>query len=193
MRSWRKGWSSPLPRRCNRPTSRRRNQRMRSSLVIGLSFVAALILSVVPMPAPFDAGRPMWLAMVVAYWVMALPHRVGLLTAWVAGLATDVLFGELFGQNALVLVMVAWLVLLLYQRIRRFPLSAQGRGMLPVLGIAQMVSLWLSSLVGNRPPTLLYLLPALVSTVLWPWVFTVLRLLRRRFHVLWAPGPSGLG
>ena len=157
---------------------------MRSSLVIGLSFVAALILSVVPMPAPFDAGRPMWLAMVVAYWVMALPHRVGLLTAWVAGLATDVLFGELFGQNALVLVMVAWLVLLLYQRIRRFPLWQQSLVMLPGLGIAQMVSLWLSSLGGNRPPTLLYLLPALVSTVLWPWVFTVLRLLRRRFHVL---------
>jgi rod shape-determining protein MreD len=125
----------------------------------------------------------MWLAMVVAYWVMALPHRVGLLTAWVAGLATDVLFGELFGQNALVLVLVAWLVLLLYQRIRRFPLWQQSLVMLPVLGIAQMVSLWLSSLAGNRPPTLLYLLPAIVSTVLWPWVFTVLRLIRRRFHV----------
>lgn len=156
---------------------------MRNSLIVGFTFLAALILSVVPMPAPFDAGRPMWLAMVVAYWVMALPHRVGLLTAWVAGLATDVLFGELFGQNALVLVLVAWLVLLLYQRIRRFPLWQQSLVMLPVLGIAQMVSLWLSSLVGNRPPTLLYLLPALVSTVLWPWVFTVLRLIRRRFHV----------
>ena len=156
---------------------------MRSSFIIGLTFLAALILSVVPMPGPFDAGRPMWLAMVVAYWVMALPHRVGLLTAWVAGLATDVLFGELFGQNALVLVMVAWLVLLLYQRIRRFPLWRQRLVMLPVLGIAQMVSLWRSSLAGNRPPTLLYLLPALVSTILWPWLFSILRVVRRRFHV----------
>lgn len=156
---------------------------MRSSFIIGLTFLVALILSVVPMPAPFDAGRPMWLAMVTAYWVMALPHRVGLLTAWVAGLATDVLFGELFGQNALVLVIVAWLMLLLYQRIRRFPLWQQSLVMLPVLGIAQMVSLWLGSLAGSRPPTLLYLLPALISTLLWPWVFTVLRLLRRRFHV----------
>lgn len=156
---------------------------MRSSFIVGLTFLAALILSVVPMPAPFDAARPMWLAMVVAYWVMALPHRVGLLTAWVAGLATDVLFGELFGQNALVLVMVAWLVLLLYQRIRRFPLWQQSLVMLPVLGIAQVVSLWLSSLAGNRPPMLLYLLPALVSTILWPWLFTILRVVRRRFHV----------
>ena len=156
---------------------------MRSSLIIGLTFVVALILSVVPMPMPFDAGRPMWLALVTAYWVMALPHRVGLLTAWVAGLAMDVLFGGLFGQNALVLVMVAWLVLLLYQRIRRFPLWQQSLVMLPVLGIAQMVSLWLSSLAGNRPPTLVYLLPALSSTLLWPWVFSMLRIIRRRFHV----------
>lgn len=156
---------------------------MRSSLVVVLTFIVALVLSVIPMPAPFDAGRPMWLAMVVAYWVMALPHRVGLLTAWVAGLATDVLFGELFGQNALVLVMVAWLVLLLYQRIRRFPLWQQSLVILPVLGIAQMVSLWLSSLVGNRPPTLLYLLPAAVSAVLWPWLFSILRVIRLRFHV----------
>lgn len=157
---------------------------MRSSVIVGLTFLVALILSVVPMPSPFDAGRPMWLAMVVAYWVMALPHRVGLLTAWVTGLAADVLFGELFGQNALVLVLVAWLILLLYQRIRRFPLWQQSLVMLPVLGIAQMVALWLNSLAGNRPPTLLYLLPAVISAVLWPWVFSVLRGLRRRFHVL---------
>ena len=157
---------------------------MRSSVIVGLTFLAALILSVVPMPSPFDAGRPMWLAMVVAYWVMALPHRVGLLTAWVTGLAADVLFGELFGQNALVLVLVAWLMLLLYQRIRRFPLWQQSLVKLPVLGIAQMVALWLNSLAGNRPPTLLYLLPAVISAVLWPWVFSVLRGVRRRFHVL---------
>lgn len=157
---------------------------MRSSIVIGLTFVIALVLSVVPMPAPFDAGRPMWLALVVAYWVMVLPHRVGLLTAWLAGLATDVLFGELFGQNALVLILVAWLMLLLYQRIRRFPLWQQSLVMLPVLGIAQMASLWLSSLVGDRSPTLVYLLPAVVSAVLWPWVYSLLAALRRRFYVL---------
>lgn len=157
---------------------------MRSSIVIGLTFIVALVLSVVPMPTPFDAARPMWLALVVAYWVMVLPHRVGLLTAWVAGLATDVLFGELFGQNALVLILVAWLMLLLYQRIRRFPLWQQSLVMLPVLGIAQMVSLWLSSLVGDRSPTLLYLLPAVTSAVLWPWVYSLLAALRRRFYVL---------
>ncbi len=113
---------------------------MQTSLAIILSILAALLLSVMPMPDPVSLGRPMWLAMVLAYWVMALPHRVGLLTAWLAGLVSDVLFGQLFGQNALVMTLVVWMVLLLYQRIRRFPLWQQSLVMLPVFGIAQMNS-----------------------------------------------------
>ena len=157
---------------------------MRTNLIVALTFIVALLLSVIPMPAPMDLGRPMWVAMVAAYWVMALPHRIGLLTAWVAGLATDVLYGQLFGQYALIMTLVAWMMLLLHQRIRRFPLWQQSLVMLPVLGIAQMVLLWLNSLTGNRPPILLFLLPALVSAVLWPWVSSVLRVIRLRFHVL---------
>lgn len=156
---------------------------MQASLAIILSILVALLLSVMPMPEPVSMARPMWLAMVLAYWVMALPHRVGLLTAWLAGLVSDVLFGQLFGQNALVMTLVVWMVLLLYQRIRRFPLWQQSLVMLPVFGIAQMVMLWLNSLSGNRPPTLLFLLPAVVSAVLWPWVCSLLRGVRRRFHV----------
>jgi rod shape-determining protein MreD len=156
---------------------------MQTSLAIIFSILVALLLSVMPMPEPISLARPMWLAMVLAYWVMALPHRVGLLTAWLAGLVSDVLFGQLFGQNALVMTLVVWMVLLLYQRIRRFPLWQQSLVMLPVFGIAQMVMLWLNSLSGNRPPTLMFLLPAVVSTVLWPWVFSLLRGVRRRFHV----------
>ncbi|MFT6615456.1 MAG: rod shape-determining protein MreD [Halopseudomonas sp.] len=157
---------------------------MRNSFVIGMTFAVALLLSVMPMPTMLELGRPMWLAMVLAYWVMALPHRVGLLTAWVAGLAIDVLYGQIFGQHALVMTLIAWMMLLLHQRIRRFPLWQQSLVMLPVLGIAQILLLWLNSLTGSRPPTLLFLLPVIVSAVLWPWVFSVLRGVRRRFHVL---------
>lgn len=156
---------------------------MRSSPVIIFTIVVALLLSVMPMPEPLNLGRPMWLALVLAFWVMTLPHRVGLLTAWLAGLVTDVLFGQLFGQHALVMTLVVWQLLVLHQRIRRFPLWQQSLVMLPVFGIAQMLLLWLNSLSGNRPPTLLFLLPALVSAVLWPWVFTLLQGIKRRFRV----------
>jgi rod shape-determining protein MreD len=78
---------------------------------------------------------------------------------------------------------VAFLVLSLQQRLRMFPLWQQSMVLLVVLGIAQLVQLWLNTLTGNRPPTLLFLIPVPVSALLWPWLFVALQWLRRRFDV----------
>ena len=49
--------------------------------------------------------------------------------------------------------------------------------------IQALGQLWLNALTGNRPPTLLFILPALVSALLWPWVYTALRIIRQRLGV----------
>lgn len=152
--------------------------------VIWVTLILGLILSVIPMPAFFEVGRPLWLALLLTYWTLYLPHRVGMTTAWVFGLGMDVLYGSLLGQNALVLALVSFLVQVLQQRLRVFPLWQQCLVLLVVLGLAQLLHLWLYVLAGNRPPpTLLYLLPVLVSALLWPWLFAILRGLRLGLRV----------
>jgi rod shape-determining protein MreD len=59
----------------------------------------------------------------------------------------------------------------------------QSLVLLVVFGIAQLVQLWLNALTGNRPPTLAFVLPALISALLWPWVFAILRGLQQRFAI----------
>ena len=86
--------------------------------VIWLTLLVGLLLSIVPMPEFMEIGRPLWLAMLLTFWTLALPHRVGLLTAWVMGIAEDVLYGSLLGQTALVLSLVVFLVRSLAQRLR---------------------------------------------------------------------------
>ncbi|MBX9713055.1 MAG: rod shape-determining protein MreD [Pseudomonadaceae bacterium] len=157
--------------------------RSRNLWVIWLSFALALLLSVAPMPAFMETGRPLWLALFLTAWTLALPHRVGMTTAWVLGLAADVLYGTLLGQNALILTFITFLVLSLHQRLRMFPMWQQSLVLLVVFGLAQLVQLWLNALTGNRPPTLLFILPALVSALLWPWVYTALRIIRQRLGV----------
>ena len=157
--------------------------RSRNLWVIWVSFALALLLSVAPMPAFMETGRPLWLALFLTAWTLALPHRVGMTTAWVLGLAADVLYGTLLGQNALILTFITFLVLSLHQRLRMFPMWQQSLVLLVVFGIAQLVQLWLNALTGNRPPTLLFILPALVSALLWPWVYTALRIIRQRLGV----------
>lgn len=157
--------------------------RSRNLWVIWLSFALALLLSVVPLPAFMETGRPLWLALFLSVWTLELPHRVGMTTAWVLGLAADVLYGSLLGQNALILTFITFLVLSLHQRLRMFPMWQQSLVLLVVFGLAQLVQLWLNALTGNRPPTLLFILPALVSALLWPWVYAALRIARQRLGV----------
>ncbi|MCJ1884919.1 rod shape-determining protein MreD [Pseudomonas sp. QE6] len=158
-------------------------QGSRNGWAIWLSLLLALLLSVAPMPSFMEIGRPLWLAMFLTYWVLYLPHKVGMLSAWVLGLAEDVLYGTLLGQNALILSLIIFLVLSLHQRLRMFPIWQQCLVLLVVFGLAQLVQLWISALTGNRPPTLVFLLPALVSGLLWPWVYTLLRALRLRLNI----------
>lgn len=151
--------------------------------VVWLTFAIGLLLSVSPMPQFMEILRPLWLALLLAFWALALPHKVGMTTAWVLGLAEDVLYGTLLGQNALILSLTTFLILSLAQRMRVFAMWQQCLVILVVFGLAQLAQLWLSALTGNRQPTLALLLPALMSALLWPWVSYALRGLRRRLGI----------
>ncbi len=152
-------------------------------VTIWIIIIAGMVLALVPMPqlVPIELGflRPDWVAMVLVYWIIALPHRVGILTAWLAGIAMDVLLGSLIGQHALSYVLIAYVALSLYQRLRMFSVWQQSTVLFVLLGINQLVGFWIESVAGLADWRFWYLLPALSGAFLWPWVFLMLRSLRR--------------
>ena len=75
--------------------------------VIFLSFFLAYLLAIVPFPEWAMNYRPEWVPIVLIYWTMALPYRIGIGSACAAGLVLDVLEGSTLGVNALALVVVA--------------------------------------------------------------------------------------
>ena len=151
--------------------------------VILASFFCALILAVVPVPGWLAWGRPEWVVLVLVYWVIALPQRVGLITALLLGLMLDIVEGAVMGQNAFALIVVALLALLLYQRLRVFSLTQQAGVVFVLAGINQMICQWVQNLEGAGADTLLFLLPAFSSALLWPFVLHLLRGLRRLYRV----------
>ena len=152
-------------------------------VIIWITILVGMVLSVVPMPqsVPVELGylRPDWVAMVLVYWVIALPHRVGIPTAWLAGIAADVLLGSLLGQHALSYVVVAYITASLYQRLRMFSVWQQATILFALLGLNQLIGFWIESIAGLADWSLWYLLPALSGAFLWPWVFLMLRSIRR--------------
>lgn len=151
--------------------------------VILATFLGAIVLALFPLPAWLLWARPEWLALTLVYWVIALPHRVGIFTAVVLGITLDVLEGAVIGQNAAALIVLALLSLTLYQRLRVFSLVQQSGVVFVLVGINQLVCQWIQNLQGAGADTLLFLLPAFSSALLWPVILHVLRGLRRNYQV----------
>lgn len=151
--------------------------------VIVLTLLVALLLSVMPLPLWAQWGRPEFVAIVLLYWVIALPQRVGIIVAWVVGLAQDIVEGVPLGQNALALAVLAYVALLLYQRLRMYTPLQQAGVIFVLVGLNQLLCNWVQTMTGTVSPNLQFLLPAVVSALLWPIVSEFLRLLRRAYHV----------
>lgn len=155
----------------------------RRTWVILVSLAVALFLTVVPMPDWGDDLRPQWVAMALIYWNLALPTRIGVFWAWGTGLVLDVTSGTVLGQHALSLSVMAWLAVELHQRIRVFPPVQQAVSVWILLLLERLLSMWVLGATGQPTPTLWFWMPTFVGMFLWPWVFIVLRDLRRHFAV----------
>ena len=158
--------------------------RPHSIWVIFLSLFMAYLLAIVPLPEWAMNYRPEWVPIVLIYWVIALPYRVGIGSAFVAGLVLDVLEGSTLGVNALALVVVAYVALSLHQRMRMFSALQQSGLVLALVGLNLMLCNWLQILTGQSVPSnLMFLMAALTSAVIWPSLFQLLRQIRRSFDV----------
>lgn len=155
--------------------------------VVIVSFVLAMVLSIVVLPdtVPMAVAylRPHWVALVLIYWVIALPHRIGLMVAWTLGILLDVLLGSLLGQHALALVVVAYVATSLYQRLRMFAIWQQSLIVFATLGLYQLINFWIDSIASDAQWSFWFVMPALVSALIWPWMFLALRHVRRVFDV----------
>jgi rod shape-determining protein MreD len=154
-------------------------QHPRLGLVV-LSFAAAMLLSVVSLPADWAWFRPEFVALLVIYWVMAMPEQLGVAMAFTVGLVQDIVENAIPGQHALALVAVAYVCLLSYQRIRNYALWQQSAWVFILIGIHQLFWNWAHSLTGPAAQPLIFLVPALVSALLWPLLLVGMEGLRYR-------------
>ena len=160
------------------------NEGTHGTWVILLTLLVAAVLAVLPLAHSLAWWRPEWMLLTLVYWAIALPHRVGLLSALAVGLIVDVLEGAPIGQNMLALGLVVSLAGLMYQRVRVFTMVQQAGVIFVLAGIHQLVVQWLQGLQGLSPSGFLFLLPALTSALLWPLVMPLLRGLRRNLRVI---------
>ncbi|MCU7842612.1 MAG: rod shape-determining protein MreD [Candidatus Thiodiazotropha sp. (ex Monitilora ramsayi)] len=151
--------------------------------VIYVTIIIGYLLTLMALPEWAQSFRPQWVALILIYWCMALPERIGVGVGFLVGLLLDVLTGTLLGQHALGLSVVAYLTIKLHLRVRVMPLRQQVFTIFILLLVERLLALWSTGAAGYPTPSLWYWATPVVGMLLWPWIYILLRDTRRRFHV----------
>ncbi len=159
------------------------SSRTRSQLILASTFLVALIISLVRWPDWAQSFRPDWVGLVLIYWCLAIPHRVSIGTGWAVGLVEDILYGSLLGQYALAKSVIAFMAVKLHLKIRMFPRWQQAVVVFLMLLTGQVMVAWIKAFTDQASTTMPYFSPSIVGMVLWPWLFVILRDIRRRGQI----------
>lgn len=140
--------------------------------------VVALLLSIMPLSTNMNWLRPEFVCLVVIYWVLLMPQQVGIGIAWIMGFTLDLIEGLVWGGHALAMTVLAYVCLLSYQRIRNYSVWHQSLWVFVLIGLHQVIVNWVQGLAGYQQPVRLIILPAVVSSLLWPVLFAVMQRLQ---------------
>ena len=151
--------------------------------VIFVTFLCGMLLTIMPLPEIVRPFRPEWVMLVLIYWCLALPGKVNIGIAWIVGLFLDVLTGTLLGQHALALAVVAFVTAKLHKQVRVYPIWQQALSVFTLVALGQLLVVWIKGIIGESPQTWLYWAPSITSAVIWPWIFVMLRSVRRKFRI----------
>ncbi|MEP4891254.1 MAG: rod shape-determining protein MreD [Aliiglaciecola sp.] len=150
---------------------------------IFLSIIIALILQIVPMPITVEQFRPDWVLLVLSYWALALPNRVNVGMAFIVGLVLDILMGTSLGVHSFAMSINIFVLVSNYQRLRNYSLWQQAFIIGTLSALYHLVVFWLQHLQTDVIFLFTYLWPVLTSMLMWPWIFGLLRKVRRQFRI----------
>jgi rod shape-determining protein MreD len=143
---------------------------------IALTLLSALMLSILPWSGAALWLKPDFVALVVLYWCIEQPRKVGFISAWMMGLIMDVADGTLFGQHALAYSILAYAGIVLHRRVRMFSGTPQVVHVLILLLMNDLIVIAIRLAAGADFPGLQYFIGSFVGAALWLPLGALLRL-----------------
>jgi rod shape-determining protein MreD len=148
-----------------------------------LSIIVAMGLNILPLSNVWKSLNPDWVLLVLIYWTLTVPERVGVFNAWILGIFVDVLTGRLLGMHGLIYALINYTCLKFHRRLRNYPVLQQALFVFFCLLVSQVLVFWIENIQGTAGLSWFFWLPVLTGTLCWPFVYSGLRLISLIGHI----------
>ena len=149
-----------------------------SPLFMWSSLVVALLINMIPI------GRAAWmpdlLALVIVFWGVHQPSRVGIGAAFVFGLCMDVHQASMLGQHALSYTTLGFFAITIHRRLLWYPVLSQAPQVLPLFLASHLIELGIRMIGGGVFPGWTLLIAPALEAALWPLISFILLAPQRR-------------
>ena len=149
-----------------------------SPLFIATSLAVAFLLNLLPWG--HWIGAPDFVALVLVFWGIHQPRKVGIGLAFFMGLLMDVHEATLLGENALAYTLLSYLAIMIHRRVLWFSVPTQAAHVFPLLLLTQAIQMLVRFIATQRFPGWLPFIESVVSIMLWPVVTWLLLAPQRR-------------
>ena len=149
-----------------------------SPLFIAFSLAGAFIMNLLPWGN--WVGAPDFVALVLVFWGIHQPRKVGIGLAFFMGLLMDVHEATRLGENALAYTLLSYLAIMIHRRVLWFPVMTQAVHVLPLLLVTQAIQVIVGFIVSRKFPGWTYFIESVVAVALWPVITWLLLAPQRR-------------
>jgi rod shape-determining protein MreD len=147
-------------------------------LFVWLSLIFAFAFNLVPLGRV--PAQPDLLALVLVFWNVHQPRRIGVGVAFLFGLMMDVHDAAVLGQHALAYTLLAYFATTIHRRLLWFTVPSQAVQILPLFFAAHAVSLIVRMLAGGMFPGWNLVFAPVFEALLWPVATWILLAPQRR-------------
>lgn len=139
-----------------------------------LSFIVASSLSVYPLNQYLATLRPLFMIMVLIFWLLFQPRYAGVFMAFTVGLIADLLTDSLLGQQAFAAVVMAFIIRLTSFYLKQ--LNTLSAWMVATLSLLVFQStLWLLQVITQSTFVAQSAFSLVLSIISWPLVLFTLK------------------
>lgn len=151
---------------------------LRGGWVVLMSLLVAMLLAVFHLPESWPDWlgwwRPSWMLLVLFFWVMELPERIGLVASWVLGVLVDALLSQPLGLNGFLFAATTYIAWRFFERLRMYSIVQQCGVIFLTILAAEIARSLVMDLDRNYALSWTVLFIALASALIWPLLYVFL-------------------